>query len=596
MTPALHLARNRDLKTLIQVALGHQPADRVLVNTRLVNVYSGEILNNYSIGMVGEWIAWVAPSDQAPVEMARKIDDLAGQTVIPGLIEGHTHLLSAASISEYLRYLIPEGHTTIITETMEALPVLGLAGVHAWLDALSDQPITFLATAPVLVSTSPLAMPLTPSELEGLLARPDIVGLGETYWQGLFQEPGAQQILQQLIMTRQAGKCLEGHSAGAGGRKLLGYAASGISSCHEPISVDETLSRLRLGIYVMIREGSIRRDLEVIAHIMKHGEHSVDTRRLILSTDGISPRDVMEKGGLDYVVQKAIDCGFAPVAAIQMATLNVAEHFGLADVIGGIAPGRRADILIVPDEKTIKPREVICGGRTLAREGKLLVPPRQPVFPERVYNCYQLSRPLTATDFRLEAPPQVTVADVQVIELVTDLVTRPSTTSLPVTEGAILCDPERDIIKISALDRTRAPDIRFTGFLKGFGLQRGAVATTGSWDTANLVVAGADDTDMALAVNRVAELNGGMVVCEAGCIRAELALPVLGLVSELPLEVIASHNAAIQKAISDLGCSFRDPILTLQTLTGAAIPFIRICESGMVHLRDGRLYTTCLAV
>ncbi len=587
MRPALYMARNRNIDTLMQVAQGIQPADRVLRNARLVNVYSGEILDDYAIGIAGEWIAWVAPQKLAPVDAAHTVQDLEGKTVIPGWIEGHTHLLSTATVYEYLRYLIPGGTTTIITECTEAYPAMGLEGVLAFLAALADQPIKILATAPAMVSTSPLTSGIALADLETLLARSDIVGLGETYWQALFQKHTHKQMLAQVQMARASGKCLEGHSAGAGGHKLLGYAAAGISSCHEPINVDEVLSRLRQGIYVMIREGSIRRDLEAIAEILNS---HVDTRRLILATDGVNPSDLIEKGGLEYVVQKAIDCGFAPVTAIQMATLNVAEHFGLEDIAGGIAPGRYADLVIVPDCQTVtRPAEVISRGRTVALDGKLVVLPRRHVFPASVYQSIRLPKTFRATDFVIPTPPNCETLDVKIIVMITDLVTQAAVESMPVQQGEIVSDPAGDILKIAALDCTHDTGKCFTGLIKGFGLRRGALASSGAWDTANTVVVGANDADMAMAVNRVGELHGGVVVCDGGRILAELAMPVFGVVADAPLETVAQHVATLHTTIAELGVRLPDPLLTLLTLTGAAIPFLRICESGLVNLRSGEL-------
>jgi adenine deaminase len=448
---------------------------------------------------------------------------------------------------------------------------------------LKDQPIKFFATAPAMVSTSRAAMGIDLADLETLLAREEIVGLGESYWQAVLQN--SDRFLPIYAKTLAHRKLLEGHSAGASGKKLQAYAACGISSCHEPIKADEVLDRLRLGIYVMVREGSIRRDLAEIAAIK---DMVVDTRRLILTTDGISPADLMEVGYMEYLVQKAIDCGFDPVTAVQMATLNVAEHFGLDDRIGGIAPGKYADLVLIPDPQTITAMCVVSNGRIIARDGNLDVVPRKHTFAADSLNTIRIPKIVEPSDFGLPFNGDGDTATVRVIEMVTDLVTREVRLDLVVTGSEIQTDRANDLVKIAAIDRTNVPGKCFTGLIKGFGMQSGAMACSAAWDTSCVIVVGANETDMALCVNRIRDLQGGAVVCARGSVAAELAMPVFGLISELPLEELVAALKAINQAAADLGVSFPDPLLTLITLTGAAIPFLRICEEGLVNVKDGR--------
>ena len=335
----------------------------------------------------------------------------------------------------------------------------------------------------------------------------------------------------------------------------------------------------------MIREGSIRRDLADISQIRRSG---VDHRRLILVTDGITPGDLVEKGYMDYVVQKAIDCGFSPVAAVQMATLNVAEHFSIDGFTGGIGPGRQADMLLVPDPKTIDPKVVIARGRIIARDGNLLAQPRKHPWAPASLDTVRLPRRMRPEDFAIAAPAGQTTAEARVIELVTSLVTRETAAAVPVREGRVLADPSKDILKVAAIDRTHAPGKCFVGLVQGFGIGSGAIASSAAWDTSDIVVVGADDRDMAVAVNRVADLKGGAVICSHGAIVAELALPIFGLMSDLPLDRLTRRLEGLARAAADLGCPHPEPVLTLVTLTGQAIPFLRICEQGLVNLKNGR--------
>jgi adenine deaminase len=291
---------------------------------------------------------------------------------------------------------------------------------------------------------------------------------------------------------------------------------------------------------------------------------------------------------MEFVLQKAIDCGFDPVAAIQMATLNVAEHFSLDAFIGGIAPGRLADMVIIPDIHTINARVVVSNGKVIARKGELLTAPRKHKYTTASRHSVKLSRDIIPTDFDISTKKSTDTETVRLIKMVTDLVTAESEVRWPVTDGLLKPDVNQDVVKVAAIDRTHNPGKIFSGLIKGFGLKSGAVACSGAWDTTDIIVAGVDDADMAGAVNRIHALQGGAVVCDKGRILAELPLPVFGIMSDLPIEDIARRLRDIKKAVTDLGVRHPDPLLTLITLTGAAIPYLRICEEGLVNLKDGK--------
>ena len=576
-------SHKKDLHRLMAVALGEEKADLVISNARLLNVYTGELLDDHTISVKDGWIASVGREATHTIGPDTEVIDAAQKTVIPGLIDGHTHLAWLFSIEEFLKFAIPGGTTTFITETIEPYPVAGYDGVLDFLASLERQPVKIYATAPFMASISHRARGIPLEELKDLLRREDILGIGESYWQTVLQEP--DRMLPALEETLRRGKTLEGHSAGAGGKKLMAYIAAGISSCHEPIQTEEVLERLRLGIYVMVREGSIRRDLEAISEIKNSG---VDLRRLVLVTDGVSPQDLTEKGCMEYVVQKAINCGFDPVAAIQMATLNVAEHFSLDGVLGGIAPGRSADMLIIPDIRTIRAEYVISSGRIIARNGRALVNPRRHQHAPASTATIQLPKTIDPTDFTISAPDGSKTSRVRLIEMITDLVTGEHHMDLPVSKGEIALDVQEDILKLAAIDRAQIPGKTCVGLIKGFSLKSGAFACSAAWDTSDIIVVGADENDMAMAVNRIHKLQGGAVVCDKGAVLAELALPVFGLVSKEPMDTIIYNIESIKDAVTGLGCNFPDPLLTLVTLTGAAIPYLRICEEGLVNLKDGK--------
>ena len=568
---------------LMKVALGEEKADLAVINAKIVNVYTGELLEDQSVTVKGKWIAYVGQNAGDSMGPQTEIIDARGQTVIPGLIEGHTHIAWLYSAGEFLKYAMTGGTTTVVTETFEIYPVSGYNGVVDFLESLKDQPIKLFGTAPAMISISQAARGIPPETLEKLMARDDILGLGESYWQAVLQEPDGTLPLYEQTLT--AGKTLEGHSAGARDKKLAAYVDLGISSCHEPINADQVLERLRMGLHIMVREGSIRRDLAEISKIKDRG---IDLRRLILSTDGVTPEDLIAKGYLEYVLQKAIDCGFDPIAAIQMATLNVAEHFSLDAFIGGIAPGRYADMVIIPDVHTIKAQWVISNGKVIAREGQLLASPRNHPYTTRSLNSIQLYRDTKPADFKIHVNDNPDSARVRVIDLVTDLVTAELKMQLPVSDGELKPDIDQDILKVSAIDRTNQPGKFFNGLIKGFGLKSGAMACSAAWDSSDIVAVGANEDDMAAAVNRIRALHGGAVICEKGEILAELPLPIFGVMSDLPIEDISRRLKQIRKTAAALGVPHPDPLLTLITLTGAAIPYLRICEEGLVNLKDGQ--------
>ncbi len=434
-----------------------------------------------------------------------------------------------------------------------------------------------------MVSISKDTNGIPEEELETLLKRDDVLGLGEVYWQSMLQYP--DNILPLMNRALALGKTVEGHSAGAKGEKLAAYVGTGVSSCHEPITMDQALERLRMGLYVMAREGGVREDLEAISTIKDMG---VDLRRLILVTDGVSPDFLMKNGTLEYVLQKAINLGFDPVDAVRMVTLNVAEHFGIDHMVGGIAPGRFADLCIIPDIRTIKPAWVISNGNVIARDGKCKILPRAHTYSNKSLNSVNLKKTFSKTDFQISAPAGVKQADVRIIEKITQLVTKEQVLSMPVKDNQIRVNLEKDIIKIAAVDRVNASNKCFTGLVSGVGMKQGAIAASAPWDTRDITVMGADESDMALAVNRIGELQGGAVVCAEGRVLAELPMPIMGIMSDLSIEKIARRTKQVNQAAKELGVIFEDPVLSLITITSPAIPYLKICEEGLVNLKEGK--------
>ena len=423
-----------------------------------------------------------------------------------------------------------------------------------------------------------------------LLRRKECLGLGEADWTPVIA--GDSDTLDVIAETMKAGKKAEGHTAGAKGNKLQAYISLGFSSCHEPVTAQEVLERLRAGLTVFVREGTVRSDLEAISEIKNE---NIDFRRLALATDGVEPRQLINNGYMEFVVQKAINLGFNPVLAVQMATINVAQHFAIDDTIGGIAPGKYADILIIPDLSTIQPEYVISNGQVVAKNGQLLVMPRRHAYPKSTRNSVHLPKSLNASDFAIPVKGSHSQVKVRVIDMGTDSVTREALIDIPVSEGLAQLDIGRDVLKVAAVERSYQQGKTFTGFIRGVGLKHGAIASSTAADGWDIVVVGASEADMAQAVNRIKELNGGVVVCADNRILAELALPIGGIISTEPMETLAEKLQEVQEAAARLGCILPDILTALDFLTSGAIPFLRICEQGLIDLRQNRMVDLIVA-
>ena len=573
-----------EIRSLVDTAMGDEKADLAILNADIANVYTGELLKGWSVAIKGERIAFVGADASHTIGPETEVINASGKTLIPGLIDGHTHILWWYKLDEFLKYAMRGGTTTIITETLEVAFPFGYEGIIEFLEVARSQPIKLFTTVPPMVTISPVAEAhaMDAQTLAKLLEYEEVLGLGETYWSSVLN--GEERILNLFAETLAAGKQIEGHSAGARGNRLAAYFAAGVSSCHESTTVEEALERMRLGIYTMIREGDIRMELPEISKIKNE---AVDFRRLLLTTDGIGPKRLMGEGYMEVVVQKAIDYGFEPITAIQMATLNVAEHFAIDNSVGGIAPGKYADIVIIPNIRTIDAECVISNGKIIARDHTLLVHPREATFSRRTFSSVGIGRTIEPEDFAIHVGAGHDTAKVRVMDLVTGLIARETHLDMAVHDGEIVSDRERDILKMAIITTDDRKEKLFTGLVRGFGMKKGALASSAAWDACSIIVVGADDHDMATAVNRIIALNGGNVLCVDGRVEAELPMPLGGCLSDQPMENIVQMIDAIQEKMAALGCPLPDASLTLTIFSSPAIPFLRISEGGLMDLRKG---------
>jgi adenine deaminase len=577
-----------DIKTLVRVALGKEKADLVITGGNLVNVYTGELLENYSVAVKGDKIAFVGRDAAHTIGDGTHVIDAAGKILAPGFIDGHFH--PYLSLDEQVKHSLLQGTTTIFIDPIDMASAMGCEGVTAILDAAKGQPVRFFG----LVS-SPYPPPtfLKPGktagasgeEIDKVLAREDVVGLGETLWTYVIDED--DEVMSNIRSAISRNKKLEGHSSGAKGEKLVAYVASGMSSCHESIRVEEALDKLRLGMHVMIREGCIRQDLENLSGITSK---NVDYRRLVLVTDGVDAEYLQRYGHMAHLVQKAIDLGFPPVEAIRMATLNAAEHFGLDNLIGGIAPGRYADIVVLPGLTQIDCQHVISNGRVVVQDSNRLVEPNECHYPESLSRSIRVPRQFRPEDFAVSAGGRQGPVTVRALKLLTEVITEENQITLPVENGSIQGDLQQDAIKVSVIERRNNTGQIVSGFIQGTGLKSGACASSHGWEWGSpLVVIGTDETDMARAANRLVELQGGLSVSRNGEIVAEVPMPVGGVMTRGPISEIADAFARVRQSLSEMGASLVNPYLTLQTIPGTFLPFFRITLQGFADVKNRKL-------
>ncbi len=561
-------------RTLVETALKKVPPDTVILNGRLLNVFTGELIDGQSIWIKGGRIAYVGPESDPPRDNHTAVIDGEGMTLLPGLIDGHTHVLFRTSTEELVKHAIAGGTTTVVTETIELATIVGKEGIDHLVRSLEDQPIRFYFTVPPLCGLTPSEEMKAPAneDIHELLNHPLCLGVGEIYWGNAFVEGAQGERVRELAsLALASGRRVEGHTAGARGKKLQAYTCLGVSSCHEPVNEAEVLERLRLGYWVMIRQGAIRKELAGVKGIF---DKDIDFRRLILSTDGMDPESLVEEGYLDAAVREALRLGVPPALVYRMVSLNVAEHFRLDHIIGSIAPGRMADIVLVNDPMEFTPRLVMCRGKILFQNGKRTVEPRKVTFPDHMFRTVKIPRYVF--------PSLPIEGKVRVMELVSRLVTQ--------ERIIVLDDPEvsDDIIMVLALNRLGDPG-GFLGLLLGFGLREGACGTTMAWDTSAMIVVGRDELSIRTVVERLEEMGGGAVYAVADRVVADFSAPLCGVVSLKPVETVAEEIQRLEKCLQRAGVKWEKPLLTIDTLGTAAIPHLRVTQKGYVRLRDRKI-------
>ena len=556
-------------RILSEVALGDVPPDTIIKSGTLFNVFTREFLKDQSIWIKDGMIAYVGPDHDPLKDVTTQVIDAEGMVLLPGLIEGHTHL-NRTGIEEFVRHVIPGGVTTVVMETIDLGLIFGKEGIEYFLRGLEGQPIRFYYTVAPLCGLTPSEeiKALKRKEFLPLLRDPNCLGIGEIYWGNIFLKKQGERVQKLASLALDLNKRVEGHTAGATGKKLQAYTCFGVSSDHEPITEEEVMERLRLGYWVMIREGSVRKELPGVKGVFNK---KIDFRRLILVTDGIDPEGFIEEGYLDASLRTAIKLGVPPEIAYQMVTINVAEHFHLDHLLGSLSPGKMADILITPSVGEFSPQFAMREGKVIFKDGKATVEPQKTAFPNYMFKTVSIA------DHTF--PPLPHKGKVRTMELVTDLVTKEKIIDLESPEES------RDMVMLLALDRVGQGG-EFMGLLKGLGLQRGAYGTTMSWDTIDMFIVGCDTHSMETVIRRLIEIGGGGVYAIGDDIVSEFPAPLCGMYSLKPMEILRAEIKKLEESLKQNGVKLEKPVLTIDTLGTPAIPHLRITHHGYVRLRD----------
>ena len=550
------------LSRRLAVARGDEPADLVIRGGRVLSIFTKEWLDA-DVAIVDGVVAGVGEYD------GREVLEAGGRYVVPGFIDAHMHLESVKLfVDEFARLVLPLGTTTVVVDPHEMANVLGVDGVNWLLDASAGLQLEVFFMAPSCVPASPFESPrrpLTGGDLEALMRRRRVLGLAEMMnFPGVVN--GLPSELEKLVL--EGAEHVDGHAPSLTGKRLQAYAAAGIYSDHEALTVAEGRDRLRAGMWLLIREASMARNLKALLPLVEEYGPS----RIAFCTDDRDPEDIADQGHINGMVREAVAAGIAPEDALLMACLHPAQWHRLRHH-GAIAPGYLADVLVLPDLELFVPDVVLKRGRPIEDL------PRTPV-PDWVRQTVRI-RPVTAADFAIPSGG----APVRAIGLVTDQVVTESVVVEPALEnGHAVADADRDLAKIAVVERHLATGRVGLGFVTGSGLQRGALASSVAHDAHNLVVVGMSDEDMAAAVSRLAEIGGGIVAVEDGNVVAECPLPIAGLLSDAPLAEVIEQSRACNDAAHRLGWSGATPFLTLSFLGLSVIPSLKITDRGLVDV------------
>jgi adenine deaminase len=556
---------------LIAAARGEIEVDLLLSGGQLANVLSGEVYRADVAVYRGRVVGFECSS-------ARDVLELESQIIAPGFIDGHVHIESSmVTVPEYARAVVPRGTTTVVADPHEIANVWGKAGIRYILDSSQHLPLNVYVMLPSCVPATDLetaGASLRAADLASLLKEDRVLGLAEmmNYPGVLFRD---REVMKKLALAE--GRPVDGHAPGLSGRDLSAYIAAGIGSDHECTTIDEAQEKMRAGMQIMLREGSAAKNLGDLLPLVT----PKNAGRFLFVSDDRHPADILGQGHIDFMVRTAVEQGLEPILALQIASYNAARYFGLSH-LGAIAPGYRADMVILDCLESLRPVKVIKDGVLVAEEGRLCVSLKQARATEgRRMNI----APLRPASFRIAAGEGAA----RVIGVVDgQIVTRSLSLEPRVEEGLVVSDTGRDILKMAVVERHRGTGNIGRALVQGFGLARGALATSVAHDSHNIAVVGASDEDMLAAVRAVQQMGGGLVALAEGRAQARLPLPVAGLMSEARLEEVQEGLESCIAAAKGLGCRLTDPFMTLSFLCLPVIPELKLTDRGLVDVGEFR--------
>ena len=575
-------------RKLSQVAMGAEKADLVIKNARLVNVCTAEIQEGMDVAISEGRIALVGDASHCTGENT-KVIDARRQYIAPGFMDAHIHVESSMiSVGEYARAVVPHGTTGIFMDPHEICNVCGPDGVKAMIEDAKRSPLKAMSNVPSCVPAvagfEDTGSRIGPEDVREMMTWDGVMGLGEMMnFPGVIY--GDEAVHGELAETLKADQVITGHySVPDTGAGLNAYIASGVRCCHESTRAEDVLEKMRRGMYALMRYGSAWHDMPVIIRAIL--DNHIDDRFACLISDDTHPDTLIEEGHLDHILRCAIREGLDPVRAIQYVTINPATCFRMDHEMGSITPGKCADIVFFNDLKDIRITRTVIDGEVVAENGRMTAEIGKPAFPACVYDTMHVGHPITPESFRIAAPAGRETVKTRVIEIIPNHVGNyERLIDMKIRDGLVEADPGNDVLKMAVFERHHETGTAGFGFVKGFGFKKGAMAQTVAHDAHNLLVAGTNDADMALAANTLIECGGGLCAAADGKVLALVPLPIAGLMNDLPVEQMAGLVAKLSDAWQEMGCAINSPYMTMALIPLACLPELRLTNRGLVDCR-----------
>ena len=579
----MFLGLSASIHTLNAVAIGDKAADLVLENCSLVNVYTGEILPETQVAISKDRIAYVGEDASHTKGKKTVVINLEKKFITPGFADSHIHIDQFFSPAEFVKKSLLCGVTSLFADSVDIVSTCGFSGFKEFIKMTSGLPARFFHVVP---GGTPVdrkfshVKSLSPTEEKSALRMPGVLGLGEVFsWTKVTKRDSKTM---KTLSTMLENNCvINGHTAGMSGKKLNAYVSSGILSCHEPINFEQVIERLRLGMWIMIREGSIRRDIKDIIPLVLANKTNKD--RLMFCSDGLDPIDITKFGHIDHCIREAVKLGLNLTDAISMASKNCFDYYNMGMDLGGIAPGKLADILVFDDLMKLKPKKIFVGGMLVLSNGTIVSKIKKHPVPKWMTKTVKLNK-FTEDNFSIKSHSDL--VDVNVIDMKTEIITKKGHETLSVKDENVIPSYDKDVWKVAAFDRTFGSTKHAVGFLKNFGPRIGAFASTWSFHENNMIVIGSNEKDMAIAANSLLRTQGGMVVVYKGKILSSMPLQMAGIMSTDSFEKTSKNFSDINNMLLDSGCKFKKPHLIPLFLPFLALPEIRILHQGIIDVKS----------